>query len=112
MPFEVQVHINASGIKQIKDGIYYGTDDYVQELTDHAKDLAKFGKYATGETEQSIANEVEEVGPGVRAKVFTQSGHGGYLEVGTKRMKAEPFLFPAFQRTMNDLAQRIKSRLS
>jgi len=111
MPAELEVHINAEGIKQIKDGVYYGTDDYVQEVTDHAKDLAKFGKYATGETQQSIANEVEEVRSGVRCKIFTQSGHGGYVEVGTKKMKAEPFLFPAFSRTKNRIFELLKERL-
>jgi len=112
MPIQVQVNLNAEAIRQIKDAVYYGTDDFVQEVTEHAKDLAFFGKYSTGETRQGITNDVEEVAKGVRSKIYTTSGHGGYVEAGTKRMAAEPFLWPAFSRTMNTIFAKLKERLS
>ena len=31
-------------------------------------------------------------------RVFTESGYGGYLEIGTKRMRAFPYFRPAFDK--------------
>lgn len=32
-------------------------------------------------------------------RVYTQSGYGGWLELGTSRMQAQPYIFPAWQST-------------
>lgn len=34
------------------------------------------------------------------AKIFTTSGHGGFLEVGTKKMSAQPYMYPAVQQNL------------
>ena len=34
--------------------------------------------------------------------VVTTSGYGGYLELGTRRMKARPYFAPAFERARKD----------
>lgn len=31
-------------------------------------------------------------------RIYTQSGYGAYLELGTKRMAARPYIYPAFER--------------
>lgn len=99
------------GIRQLKDAIFDGTEETAEAIKEHGKDLAFFGQYATGETKQSIAQETFWTKLGVRFKVFTQSGHGGFVEAGTKHNKAEPFLYPAFQRTINQIFENIKKRL-
>jgi len=111
MPFNVRVVPNPEGIKKIKDAVYYATDDFMSEATDHAKDLAFFGKYSTGETRQGLTYDIDEKENGVKAKMYTQSGHGGYVEAGTKKMKAEPFMWPAFSRTINTIFDKLKARL-
>ena len=36
-------------------------------------------------------------------RIYTQSGYGGWLELGTKRMYARPYIIPAFTRAVEDL---------
>lgn len=62
----------------------------------------------TGHNRRTIDAEVEQKPEGVRAQVFTQSGYGGYLETGTRKMKARPYMYPAFQAGMLKLAARLK----
>jgi HK97 gp10 family phage protein len=67
-----------------------------------AKDLAppppKFGDIpATGNNADSIDYSVDSTRGGATAQVFTQSGYGGWLEIGTSRMAARPYFAPAFQ---------------
>ena len=50
----------------------------------------------TGHNRQSLATTVEETPEGVEAKLFSQSGYGGYLEIGTSKMRAQPYIWPAF----------------
>ena len=53
---------------------------------------------STGNNRRSIDSEVKEEGGRVVAEVFTQSGYGGYLEIGTTKMPARPYLKPAFDK--------------
>jgi hypothetical protein len=46
------------------------------------------------------------------AKLFTQSGHGGYLELGTRYMGAQPYLWPAFQMNLGTLIAQIKAGIA
>jgi hypothetical protein len=50
----------------------------------------------TGHNRRSIDIMVVDSSEGPRAELFTQSGYGGYLETGTSRMRAQPYLFPSF----------------
>lgn len=50
----------------------------------------------TGTNRRTIDFTVEQTENGPQAKLFTQSGYGGYLEVGTSKMRAQPYLYPAF----------------
>jgi HK97 gp10 family phage protein len=60
--------------------------------------------YLTGTNRRSIDTEVVETASGVQAQLFSQSGYGGYLELGTVKMKAQPYLFPAFNRFKDKIA--------
>jgi HK97 gp10 family phage protein len=62
----------------------------------------------TGTNMRSIDTEVTEVEEGVHAEIFTQSGYGGYLELGTAKMAPRPFIFPAFQETIVNLSKEVK----
>ena len=50
----------------------------------------------TGHNRMSVDVEVIVSPEGPRGTLFTQSGYGGYLETGTSKMRAQPYLFPAF----------------
>ncbi len=60
-----------------------------------------------GFNSRSIKFEVK----GKTAKIWTESGYGGYLEVGTARMPARPYLRPAIERNNKAIAAAIKRHL-
>lgn len=70
----------------------------------------------TGTNRRSIDTEVEQSlsldDGSVHAKIFTQSGYGGYLEIGTWKMKAQPYLYPAFNKFIGKLVGVIKKRIN
>jgi HK97 gp10 family phage protein len=65
----------------------------------------------TGTNRRSIDTEVTQQPEGVKAELFTQSGYGGYIEVGTSKMKAQPYLWPAFQEGITAIGERVKEEL-
>lgn len=66
----------------------------------------------TGQNRASIDFTVEASPEGVKAELFTQSGHGGYLEVGTSKMRAQPYLFPAAMKFLKGIAQKVKIKIA
>lgn len=50
--------------------------------------------YATGATKRSITLEITD--GGFTAKVTAGTDYSGYLEKGTRKMEAQPFMQPAF----------------
>jgi HK97 gp10 family phage protein len=62
----------------------------------------------TGHNASTIDGKVEETPQGPMAVVYTQSGYGGYLEVGTSRMRARPYIWPALQENVDKIRKRIK----
>lgn len=98
-------------LAQVKQAILEGTRETFVAMKGAAKANAHFGKYSTGATADSIDIGVKETEEGVRAALFTQSGHGGYVEVGTKNMKAEPFIRPAVDEKIGSLIPAIKEKI-
>jgi HK97 gp10 family phage protein len=72
------------------------TEDAEKRLSDFAGAMAAEAKTRspvdTGNNRDSIDFEAK----GLHAEVFTESGYGGFLEVGTSRMAARPYFRPAF----------------
>lgn len=44
-------------------------------------------------------------------RLFTQSGYGGYLEVGTSKMAARPYMVPAVEKNKGAFAKAIKRHI-
>lgn len=120
-------------LAKIKDTILAATTElFEEEIVPTAKDLSPVtpAGYArneelkaenklggrrvggTGHNRRSIDSQVTEVPEGVRAQVFTQSGYGGYLELGTSKMRAQPYLNPAFDEHIGELRARVKEKTS
>ena len=60
-----------------------------------ARRKAVFKKgYSTGATKRSI--KLDLASNGLRAVVKANTDYSGYLEVGTRKMEAQPFMQPAF----------------
>lgn len=101
----------AEATREIHAAVLAGTEDTFAEFKAEAQDEAKFGRYDTHTTQRSIDTEVVDTPKGPKGKLFTQSGHGGYLEVGTKKMPAEPFIMPSFRKVMGNFFKSIAARL-
>jgi HK97 gp10 family phage protein len=64
----------------------------------------------TGHNRQSLDVEITETPSGPKVKLFSQSGHGGYLEVGTSKMRAQPYIWPAWLKFKDKIAELLKGR--
>ena len=64
-----------------------------------------------GELRDSIDATVRRDKKGVRARMTTNAGYGGYVEIGTKNMSPEPYLWPAFQQNAPRLPEAVMERL-
>lgn len=65
----------------------------------------------TGTNRRSIDFTVNADENGVQAQLFTQSGYGGYLETGTSKMRAQPYLYPAFAEHSDEIGPAIKVKI-
>jgi len=65
----------------------------------------------TGTNVASIQTTTELTEQGPKSELFTTDGYGGFLEVGTKKMAARPYLYPAFLHGIINFPQRIYRRL-
>lgn len=63
------------------------------QRTAQSKAVFKKG-YSTGATKRSI--KLDLASNGLRAVVKANTDYSGYLEVGTRKMEAQPFMQPAF----------------
>jgi hypothetical protein len=59
----------------------------------------------------SIRARVRRTKKGPKATLYTESGHGGYLEIGTSRQAAEPYLYPAFQANASNLFGSVREQI-
>lgn len=65
----------------------------------------------TGTNKRSLDATVIQQEKGVEATMYSQSGYGGYLEVGTKNMKPQPYMYPAFEKFVKKIPLVVKQLL-
>ncbi len=70
--------------------------EFVETATEIAKDKVPVD---TGNLKDSIANDNPK---SRKFRVFTQTGYGGFVELGTARMQRQPFLAPAIGETVRE----------
>jgi HK97 gp10 family phage protein len=106
-------------IKEVEDKVKEATRLAMRDVvTDIANDAVNASPVLTGNNRRSIAFECEgvkgEIGVGEgEGAVYSTSGYGGWLEVGTKRMPARPYMKPALDRhyTQENMVKLIKEHL-
>jgi hypothetical protein len=69
----------------------------VQTVECDIKPLAvELSPWLTGTNRRSIETDWQTTGNRITMQLFTTSGYGGYLEAGTRKMAARPYLYPVF----------------
>lgn len=64
----------------------------------------------TGHNRQSLEVEFTQTPSGPQAKLFGQSGYSGYLEVGTSKMRAQPYIWPAWLKFKDKIAELVRKK--
>jgi len=86
-------------------------EGYARNLELKAEGKLSRPAMGTGHNRRSIDSVVNPSDAGPEAELFTQSGYGGYLEVGTSRMRAQPYIYPAFEQHIGKLPLRVKEKI-
>ena len=109
--FDVQFKFrpNPAAIAKLNGALFRALDETLD--FDILPDAVDGSPHITGNNARSIRTETEEVSGRVEGSIFTQSGYGGYLEVGTSKMAARPYLFPAVERHASKIFERMRALL-
>lgn len=115
MKMSVDVKLNVKA-KAVEAKVEKATEKALKDVvTDIAGDVIKESPVATGNNRRSIMFEVGPHGAVAKEKlegaVYSTSGYGGYLEVGTVRMPARSYFRPALDRHISKLSPAIKAKL-
>jgi len=114
---KLDVH-TAEALFHVNEALFEATQEVIGfDALETARALCPILTQATservpGELRDSIDARVRRDKKGVRARMSTNSGYGYYVETGTVKMSAEPFLYPAFMQEAPRLEQAIKERLA
>ncbi len=102
---EVRTNFNRAALGDINDTVLESiTEIFEADIKGDAQELSPVD---TGTNRRSIATDVQQLGAekggGVLAELYTQSGYGGYLELGHRvrgdsgeMVEGTPYLYPAF----------------
>jgi HK97 gp10 family phage protein len=88
----------AEVIKAALSAAHDMVDSFAETMADRARDLSAV---ETGHNRDSVNYDWE----GGKVRVFTESGYGGWLEIGTTRMSAQPYFRPAYEETKSEFNQ-------
>ena len=95
-------------IKEVQDKMKEAAKKALKNvIVDIANDVVKGSPFETGNNRRSIQYEAKEL----EGSVYSTSGYGGYLEVGTVKMNARPYFRPALDRHLKELPEGIKTEL-
>ena len=106
-------NVDFPGVKEKVEKV--GKDALKDLVVDIARDAIDGSPVLTGNNRRSI---MYEVGPGgevaknaMEGAVYSTSGYGGYLETGTGRMPARPYMKPALDKNLPKFEDKIKANM-
>lgn len=114
---ELNLH-TAEALFYVKEALFEATEEVVGfDVVAMAKEICPVLPKPTseripGELRDSIDARIRRDKKGVRARVTTASGYGGFVELGTRNMTREPYLWPAFEANISKLPAAVKERLT
>lgn len=95
---EVNLDIEEA-LAQVKEIYQTKLRALTERTTEYAKDLSPV---LTGHNRSSITWDIENE----HFRVYTQSGYGGVLELGSAKIKARPYIYPAFEKASKELKDK------
>lgn len=122
---EIQINLNRAALTGINNGILTGISQVFD--SDILGEAQERSPVEFGTNRRSIATEVnQQEDGGVLAEIYTQSGYGGYLELGHRvhlkgdaigeptgrTVQGRPYLYPAVVNNIPKLLQYVRSNLS
>jgi HK97 gp10 family phage protein len=93
--------------KEAHDAIFEAEREKFEQAKIDAQSLSPKD---TGKNAESIQVRVSRAT--LKATIFTESGYGGYLEVGTQKMGARPYIYPAVTKNLPGLADAIRVKIN
>lgn len=94
--------------KGVKDKVNKATKDALKNvIVKIARDSKHDTPWLTGHNSRSIDFNVK----GLTGSVYSTSGYGGFLETGTARMPARPYMKPALDRHIGELQGQVEAKL-
>ena len=95
-------------IREVQDKVKEAAEKALKNvIVDIAKDVIEGSPVETGNNRRSIQYEAK----GLEGSVYSTSGYGGFLEVGTVKMNARPYFKPALDMHFKELPEGIKTEL-
>jgi HK97 gp10 family phage protein len=123
--FFAQVALNLRTAEEaffVNEALFDATQEVIGlDAVERARSLAPVLPKATaervpGELRDSIDARVTRVSSGkksgVRARITTNCGYGGWVELGTVKAAAEPFIWPAFEQAIQRLPDAVRENLA
>ena len=127
MKMQTQIHVDIKEEKVDKELTEASRKAMRDTVVDVTRDAVKGSPWLTGNNRRSIVGEASTMGivagqgsperqvddAAIEGAVYSTSGYGGYLEVGTSKMAARPYIKPATDRhfSAEKFARRIKGAL-
>ena len=115
---KVEVHDRtAESRKRVNDIIFKAmTEVFEDDILPEAQALSPVGdepvRPGSKRNKDSIQVKTFFTKRGPFAKIFTTSGHGGFLEVGTKKMPAQPYIYPAVQTNIGKIPEKVTQEIA
>ena len=111
MPFltlDVQIKMQGTAISRINNAAKAGIRDLMDgAVLPAARSMSPKG---TGANADSLSTMTKQRGAKIYAYIRSNSGHGGYLEKGTSKMAAHPYMKPAFDQSLPGLDAILAAR--
>ncbi len=113
----VELNLNDKAVTaQCKDAAQKAMRDTVVDIT---RDAVRDSPWLTGNNRRSIKMEASGFGAGegvvdqskIEGAVYSTSGYGGFLETGTVKMPARPYIKPAADRHIPNFPTKMRKYL-
>jgi HK97 gp10 family phage protein len=120
---KIQIKVNDAELKNllnkaenlVSDSSVYMAEEMKKSITSGAKSGRRYGSHISSAPGQSPANWTGELLKSIKVQkmkgiafVYITAKYAQFLEFGTSKMRARPFIIPAFIKTKRYIQDRLK----